>query len=164
MRLQALGDVVEGAGVGDLARHDAAGQVGDLVREGVPHALLLLGQGVRRRRDGVPLDDERVEVDHLEVVVEEVEDGFAGEGGGEGGYGCECCSTHDGRWVSESWSIRRDMKLYMPWKLRRALEDLSEIVKQSDSALLFSSYALLVFRERRRRSVRFVFVKSPSKL
>lgn len=80
VRLQALGDVVEGAGVGDLARHDAAGQVGDLVREGVPHALLLLGQGVRRRRDGVALDDERVEVDHLEVVVEEVEDGFAGEG------------------------------------------------------------------------------------
>lgn len=40
------------------------------------------------------LDDQRVEVDHLEVVVEEGDDGLAGDGGGEGGYVCEGLADH----------------------------------------------------------------------
>lgn len=75
--LDAVGQVVEGGGVGDVSGDDAAGQVRDLVRHAPPGAALLLGRRVRRRRDRVPLDHQRVQVDHLHVVVQERDDGRA---------------------------------------------------------------------------------------
>lgn len=39
--------------------------------------------------NAVPVLDERVEIDHLEVVMEEGDCGIAGEAQGEGGDGCE---------------------------------------------------------------------------
>ena len=56
-----------------MAGHDAAREVGDLVSEGVPCAAMLLQDGVRGWWDGVPFDDERVEVYHFQMVVEEVD-------------------------------------------------------------------------------------------
>ena len=100
VRLQAPGQVVERAGVGDVAADEVRpGQVGDLVGDGVPDAVALLGLGAGGRRDGVALDDERVEVDHLGVVVEELEGHGAGDAHGEGRDARECCPfTHGCVW------------------------------------------------------------------
>lgn len=73
---------MEAASVADVSRGQAAGQVGDFVGEGVPGAGVLFRGRVGRRGDEVTLFDEGVEVDHLEVVVEEVEDGIAGDAWG----------------------------------------------------------------------------------
>ena len=54
----------------------------DPVRERVPDAAEFFGGGVAGRVDRVAFDDERVKVDHGDVVVEEVEDGSAGDAGG----------------------------------------------------------------------------------
>ena len=54
------------------------------VGEGVPDAAELLGAGVSRWVDRVSIDDERVEVDHGDVVVEKVEDSGAGNACGQG--------------------------------------------------------------------------------
>lgn len=78
VRLQAAREVVEGTRVRD--GHVARGQ---LVGERVPRAPELLLWRVRRRRDAVPLPDERVQVNHLDVVVEEGDGGLAGEPEGE---------------------------------------------------------------------------------
>jgi hypothetical protein len=71
MGLQAVGEVMECTGVGDLAGHDAAGQVGDLIGERVPGAIALVGRRMVWRNDGMALLDERVQVNHLDMVVEE---------------------------------------------------------------------------------------------
>lgn len=105
MRLDAVGQVVEGARVRDVARgHLAAvagpvgaGEVVDAVRERVPHAVALVGVGVGRRLNGVPLDDERVQVDHVDVAVEEVEDHLAGHARRQRAYGREDGSLGHGR-------------------------------------------------------------------
>lgn len=89
VRLQPVGHVAKRARVRDVAREQVAGKVRDLVGKRVPDAGLLLGLGVGRRRDGVPLLDQRVEVDHLEVVVEEGDDDIARQAGRQGGDGCE---------------------------------------------------------------------------
>lgn len=49
------------------------------VGEGVPDAAELFGAGVLGWLDWVSFDDERVEVDHGDMVVEKVEDGGAGD-------------------------------------------------------------------------------------
>jgi hypothetical protein len=69
MGLQAIGQVVKGAGVADLAGHDATWEVGDLVGQRVPDAFALVVGAVVGGLDGVALDDERVEVNHLDVVM-----------------------------------------------------------------------------------------------
>lgn len=79
MRLDAAGEVVEGCCVGDVAGGKAAGEVGHLVGEGVPHAGEFLVGRVAGRRDAVTFLDERVEVNHLDVVVEEGDCCVAGE-------------------------------------------------------------------------------------
>lgn len=89
MRLNPIGQVVEGAGVRDVARHFTAGEVVNFVSERVPHATALLGAGVRGDVDGVAFNDERVEVDEFGVVVEEVEDDFARDARGQRADGCE---------------------------------------------------------------------------
>lgn len=71
VRLQAVGPVLERGRVRQVrldARH-----VADLVRHAPPDAVRLVGGRVRRRRDRVPLDHQRVQADHLGVVVQEVE-------------------------------------------------------------------------------------------
>lgn len=77
MGLDAARQVMKSSRVGDISGDDAAGQIRDLVGHAPPGAAALLGGGVRRRVDGVPLDDQRVQVDHLHVVVQEVDDDLA---------------------------------------------------------------------------------------
>lgn len=69
VRLDAVREVVEGGGIGNLAGHETAGKIGDLVGQAPPHAAGLLVGGMRRRRDGMSLDDQRIQVDHLLVVM-----------------------------------------------------------------------------------------------
>ena len=89
MRLQSHGEVVEAGGVADLAVGHAAREIVDSVGEGVPDTAELFGAGVAGRFDRMSFDDERVEVDHADVVVEELEDGSAGDACGKGSNGCE---------------------------------------------------------------------------
>lgn len=89
VRLHPVGHVAKRARVRNIARQQVAREVRDLVGERVPDAGLLLGLGVGRRRDGVPLLDQRVEVDHLEVVVEEGDDDITRQAGRQGGDSCE---------------------------------------------------------------------------
>lgn len=62
---------------------------------------MLFGQGVRGRRDNVAVGDQGIQVDHVAVVVEEVDGGLARDAGGEGSDGGEDCSfRHVGLRVS----------------------------------------------------------------
>jgi len=70
MRLQPVGQVAERARVSDVASVEVAREVRDFVGERIPDAGLLLGFGVGRGRDGVPLLDQRVEIDHLQVIMQ----------------------------------------------------------------------------------------------
>lgn len=75
VRPDAVVHVLEGGRVREV-RLDA-GQVADLVPQAPPHALALLLRAVRGRRgERVPLDHQRVQVDHALVVVEEVYHGL----------------------------------------------------------------------------------------
>lgn len=101
--LHAPGHVVEGGAVGGGARGPVAGagDVLDLVGDGVPGAALLVGACVVRGVYSVALDDEGVEVDHAGVIVEEAEGHLSGDGRGEGRDARECGSfRHDvgGMW------------------------------------------------------------------
>ena len=73
MRLQAIRRVEEGCGVRDLAGDKTAGEVVDTVRHGVPYTLLLILRGVWRRRDLVAFYNERIQVDHGEMIVEKLD-------------------------------------------------------------------------------------------
>ena len=75
--------------VADAAGVEAAGEVGDFVREGVPLGVEFFCGGSGWGFDGVAFFDEGLEVDHFDVVVEGGEDGGAGDAGGEGGDGGE---------------------------------------------------------------------------
>ena len=98
MSLQAVGEVVECASVAHVAGYETARQIGYLVGEGVPYAMEFLRRCVRRGLYGVALLDERVEVNHFEVVVEELDDDFAGDPLRKRSYGSEDCSFgHGGR-------------------------------------------------------------------
>lgn len=79
VRLDAVGEVVEGGGIRNLAGHETAGKIGDLVGQAPPYAAGLLVGGMRRRRDGMALDDQRIQVDHLLVVMQEFDDDLAGD-------------------------------------------------------------------------------------
>ena len=70
---------METSGIVDLAVGDAPGQVVDPVREGVPDAAVFFGGRVAWWFDRMTFDDERVEVDHGDVVVKQVEDGGASD-------------------------------------------------------------------------------------
>jgi len=56
-----------------------AGNVLDLVLESVPRGKVLVRGRKSRRLAGGAVDDERVEIDHGRVVMEESEDGFWGD-------------------------------------------------------------------------------------
>ena len=95
--------VVEAAGVGDFARGDTAGYVVDFVGDLVPGAVVFFGGRVAWRLDRVALDDERVEIDHLDVGVEGTHDTFAcdprrnrGDGGEDGSFGHDCADSDAG--------------------------------------------------------------------
>ena len=74
--------------VGNLPISDAAGKILYAIGERVPDASLLFRAGVGGCFDRVALDDERVQVYHGDMVVEEVEDGGACDAGGQR---CDVC-------------------------------------------------------------------------
>lgn len=84
---------METRGVGYLGGREvgegSARQVGDFVGDQVPDAVKFLRGGLRRRLDRMAVNDQRIQVDHLDVVVEGCEDVLAGDRGRESGYGCE---------------------------------------------------------------------------
>lgn len=92
MSLQAQGQVVESSRIRDGPGDEATGQVGDSVGDGVPDADVLFRQSVRGRRDDMAVGDQGVEVDHVVVIVEEVDGGLAGDTRGKGSDGREDCS------------------------------------------------------------------------
>lgn len=84
MCLKAFRKVIECASIRDLTGNNTAWKVVDAVGEGVPNTPLLFSRSVWRRGDWMTLLDERVEVYHLEVVMEEVDNDLAGDGRGQG--------------------------------------------------------------------------------
>ncbi len=114
MRLDAVGQVVKGGGIFNLAGHEAAGEVRNLIRQTPPHAAGLFLGSVRGWRDGVPLDDQRIQVDHLLVVVQEVDDDLARDARGQGRDGCECRALRHGSFFAFSLFVlipERDISL-----------------------------------------------------
>jgi hypothetical protein len=100
MSLNTEWQVVESAGVRDISRHDAAWQVRDLVSERVPDAATLLGLSISRRLNDVAFLDQRVEINHLEVVVEEFDGRLARHIGWQrADVGEDGSLKHDGRWL-----------------------------------------------------------------
>jgi hypothetical protein len=90
MRLHTLTrKIVKRSGVLDLTVVQSAREVGDAVGDGVPGTMSLVIWAVGGRVDGDAALDERVEVDHIEVVLEEGDGLGAADGGGEGGDGGE---------------------------------------------------------------------------
>lgn len=63
---------MERASICDIAGHPR--QIRDLVGQRKPLAMKLINRGMRRRRDWVSFLDQRVQVNHLLVIMEEVED------------------------------------------------------------------------------------------
>lgn len=97
------------AGVkGDSARIEAARKVIDFVGDGVPCSMVLFCGCLFWGLDGMAFCDQRVEIDHAEVVVERFEDGLARYAGGNGGYCREEGSfRHSGKVASDvSCAIR----------------------------------------------------------
>lgn len=74
MRLYAIHQIMECAGISDIAGHPR--QIGYLVGQRVPLAAELIHRSMRRRWDRVALLDERVEIYHLLMIVEEIENDF----------------------------------------------------------------------------------------
>ena len=101
MCLHAVGEVVEGAGVGEITFE--ARQIRNLVRDGVPDAVVLVGGCMFRGRDLVALCNQGVHIDHCLMVLQEADGGFAGGVVGEGTDACPGGPfgerTHDG-WMS----------------------------------------------------------------
>ncbi len=77
MCLETVGKIVEATVEGHTASVEATGEVVDFVADGIPLAGKLLGGGVGGRFNGVALCDERIEIDHLNMVVEGIEDCFS---------------------------------------------------------------------------------------
>lgn len=90
MGLHTIRQIIKSGRVGDVAGDDASGKIRDLVCHAPPHAPLLLGRRVRRRRDRVPLDHQRVQVDHLHVVVQELDYDFPRDARRQRRYRREC--------------------------------------------------------------------------
>lgn len=99
MCLQAVGQIMEGAGIGDVGRSSRnSGKIRNLIGERVPDAMLLIGGRVGRDGNGMPLLDKGVEIDHLQMVVKEADDRFARDVGWKRSDGCKGCSfRHAGR-------------------------------------------------------------------
>lgn len=77
MCLETVGKIVEATIEGHTASVEATGEVVDFVADGIPLAGKLFGGGIRGRFNGVALCDERIEIDHLNMVVEGIEDCFS---------------------------------------------------------------------------------------
>ena len=78
MRLQSEGKIVK-AGLEDNIARDVGHFIGDLV----PDAMIFFGRGFFGRFDRMALDDEGVEVNHLDVVAKGFHHGVAGYTGGK---------------------------------------------------------------------------------
>ena len=79
MGLDAVGEVVEADGVRDFAGVYAARQVLHAIRHFVPDAVELFWGSFLRWFDPMTLFYQGIQVDHLEVVVECVQDMLAGD-------------------------------------------------------------------------------------
>lgn len=53
---------------------------------------MLFRQSMRRRRDDVAIGDQGIQIDHIAVVVEEVDGGLSGDARRKGSDGGEDCS------------------------------------------------------------------------
>lgn len=104
VRLDAVGEVVEGGGILNLAGHETARKIGDLISQAPPYAAGLLVGRMRGRRDGMPLDDQRIQVDHLLVVMQEFDDDLAWGARGQRRDGRERRALRHGSFVvSRFW-------------------------------------------------------------
>ena len=104
--LEAVGEVVEAAHEGEGAGD--TGEVADFVGDGVPLAVGFFSAGCLWGADGVAVCDEGVEVDHLGVGVEGVEDGLAGDACGQRCDGGEMgLFRHGGRGGGEQTREKR---------------------------------------------------------
>lgn len=94
MCLNSCWQVVEGACVRHIAGH--AGQIRDLVGQRVPLAPKLVRRRVWWWRDRVALFDQGVQIDHLLMVMEEIEHDLPRDARGQGCDGGENGSLRHG--------------------------------------------------------------------
>ena len=87
--------IVKGARIGHVA--GPAGHVGDLVGQGEPGTVLLVGRGMGRWFDCMTLNDQRIQINHLLVVVQELKHHFARHARRQRRDACEDGSGHDGQ-------------------------------------------------------------------
>ena len=92
MGLQPILKIVEAGVVRDLAGHQAAGEVRDSIRKGVPDAVVFLCRGFWRRLDQMVLFDEGVQSNHLRMKVQSFQDGGSRDASRQRRQGCEDCS------------------------------------------------------------------------
>ena len=86
MCLQAVRQCFEDACVSDLSVGEATREIGDLVGDREPHAVLFICWSVGRSWDDVPFNDQRIQVDHLGEVVEKVDHHLPGDAGRQRAY------------------------------------------------------------------------------
>lgn len=74
--LQTAGKVIEAGLVIDIPLQYPARKVGDLIRQLIPDTVEFVRRRHRRRFAARVVDDERVELDHLGVIVKRLHGGF----------------------------------------------------------------------------------------
>ena len=70
MSLQTSGKIVKAHVITDFALYQPAWKVLDLVGQLIPLAVKLLRGSSRGRLDRMALNDQRIEIDHLDMIVE----------------------------------------------------------------------------------------------
>ena len=70
MGLEALSKVMEAHIVADFALCQSTWEILNFVGQLVPLAVILFSRSRRRSLDGVTLNDERIKVDHLKMIME----------------------------------------------------------------------------------------------
>lgn len=89
MRLEAPRKVIEASLVTDFPLDQPAREVGYSVGDLVPGAMVFVGGRGWRRLTSLVVDDQRIQLDHLGMIVQGCHDGFPGDVGGEWGDGGE---------------------------------------------------------------------------
>lgn len=75
--LQPIAEIVETGAIGDFARVHTAGQILDFVGHGVPNAMKFLGGSLCRRFDRMTFFDQRVQIDHLDMIMETLQNNLS---------------------------------------------------------------------------------------